>query len=59
MSSLEFAKEIIGKTVELEFKVPSDVSDNTTDLVSQRATMTKSLFAQIKKDPTALATLVG
>jgi len=59
VSSLEFAKEIIGKTVELEFKVPSDVSDNTTDLVSQRATMTKSLFAQIKKDPTALATLVG
>lgn len=48
--SIETAKEIIGKTVELEFKVPPKESEQAA-LVSERQTMAKDIFAQIKANP--------
>ena len=48
--SLESAKEIIGKTVELEFKVPAKESEQAA-LVSERETMARDLFTQIKTNP--------
>lgn len=55
--SIDAAKEIIGKTVELEFKVPAD-KNNEWKLIEERATMKNELFAAIKKDPAKLKELV-
>ena len=48
--SIETAKEIIGKTVELEFKVPAKESEQAA-LVVERQTMANDLFSQIKANP--------
>ena len=56
--SLDAAKELIGKTVELEFKVPAELSKDLSSLVAQRASMTKDLFNQIKESPDDLAKIV-
>ncbi len=55
--SIDAAKEIIGKTVELEFKVPAD-KDNEWKLIEERANIKNQLFAAIKKEPTKLKELV-
>lgn len=55
--SIDAAKEIIGKTVELEFKVPAD-KNNEWKLIEERASMKNELFAAIKKDPAKLKELV-
>lgn len=49
--SLDVAKSIIGKTVELEFKVPSELWENQSELIAQRATLAKEMFSKIKKNP--------
>ncbi len=56
--SLDAAKEIIGKTVELEFKVSADTAPNQKELVAQKASQAKTLFAAIKADPANVAQLV-
>lgn len=55
--SIDAAKEIIGKTVELEFKVPAD-KNNEWKLIEERVTMKNELFAAIKKEPNKLKELV-
>lgn len=54
--SIDSAKEIIGKTVELEFKVPATKEDKA-NLTTERKKMTDDLFAQIKSDPSKFAEL--
>jgi protein-export membrane protein SecD len=56
--SLDAAKDLIGKTVELEFKVPAELSPEKDTLVAERAILAKSLFASIKKTPEKLNELV-
>lgn len=56
--SLDAAKEIIGKTVELEFKVSSDTAPNQKELADQKASQARELFAAIKADPANVANLV-
>lgn len=56
--SLDAAKAIIGKTVELEFKVPAELADNQSALIAERATLAKNIFAQVKKSPDQVAQLV-
>lgn len=55
--SIDAAKEIIGKTVELEFKVPAD-KNNEWKLIEERANIKNQLFAAIKKEPAKLKELV-
>lgn len=54
--SIESAKEIIGKTVELEFKVPAKDTEREK-LSGERTTMAQDLFAQIQANPDQLAVL--
>ena len=56
--SLDAAKQIIGKTVELEFKVSAETAPNQKELAIQKATQAKALFAAIKADPVNVAQLV-
>ncbi len=56
--SIETAKEIIGKTVELEFKVPAKESEKNT-LIAERKTMANDLFTQIKADPSNIENIAG
>lgn len=55
--SVDAAKEIIWKTVELEFKVPAD-KNNLWKLEEERANIKNELFANIKKAPNKLKELV-
>lgn len=57
--SLDAAKELIGKTVELEFKVPADSSSELASLVSERALFVKDLFKSIKQSPDKIWELVA
>lgn len=54
--SVDAAKEIIWKTVELEFKVPAD-KNNLWKLEEERANIKNELFANIKKAPNKLKEL--
>lgn len=56
--SLDAAKAIIGKTVELEFKVPSDWASNKSELTAERASFARDIFAQIKTAPEKLEQIV-
>lgn len=55
--SVDAAKEIIGKTVELEFKVPIAEEDKEK-YVAERASFANTLFSSIKKAPNKLQELV-
>lgn len=56
--SLEQAKEIIWKTVELEFKVAYDEAKNwVADMKAQRKKMAESLLTQINENPANFAQL--
>jgi protein-export membrane protein SecD len=55
--SIDAAKEIIWKTVELEFKVPAD-KNNEWKLIEQRINMKNELFDNIKKYPNKLKDFV-
>jgi len=55
--SIDAAKEIIGKTVELEFKVPIAAEDKDK-YVAERASFAKWLFWAIKASPEKLQELV-
>lgn len=54
--SIDTAKEIIGKTVELEFKVPAKLSEQP-NLIAERKVMANDLFTQIKANPDQFAQL--
>lgn len=54
--SIESAKEIIGKTVELEFKVLAS-DEEKQDMIPKRKTMAENLFEQIKENPDQLKDL--
>ena len=56
VASIETAKDIIGKTVELEFKVPAS-ADDQSKLIVDRKKMADDIFAQIKTDPSKFETL--
>ena len=55
--SVDAAKEIIGKTVELEFKVPIAQEDKDK-YVTERSSFASTLFSAIKKAPNKLQELV-
>lgn len=55
--SVDAAKEIIGKTVELEFKVPTPANEKEK-LSAERAIEKDKLFASIKATPEKLSELV-
>lgn len=57
--SLEQAKETIGKTVELEFKVESTLSKDQSTLIARNAAIASKLFADIKKNPSTIAQIVS
>ncbi len=54
--SIDNAKEIIGKTVELEFKVPAKASEKEA-LVAKNKQLADDLFAKIKANPEQIAEL--
>ena len=54
--SIESAKDIIGKTVELEFKVPA-TADQQASATMERKKITDDLFAQIRKTPSKFTEL--
>lgn len=56
--SVDAAKEIIGKTVELEFKVPTPENEKEK-LTAERAAMKNELFKNIKANPEKLDELVS
>ena len=55
--SVDAAKEIIGKTVELEFKVPVAEEDKEK-YTAERASLAKNIFSEIKKSPNKLQEIV-
>lgn len=55
--SMEAAKEIIGKTVELEFKVPVANADKEK-YTAERKEFANTLFASIKQTPDQIQTIV-
>ncbi len=55
--SVEAAKEIIGRTVELDFKIPTP-TDKKSEFATQRVGLKNELFWQIKANPDDLTNLV-
>ncbi len=53
VADLDQAKEIIGKTVELEFKLPNEATDDT----GARATLAKKYYQDISANPEKMAEL--
>jgi protein-export membrane protein SecD len=51
MQDLDAAKKLIGKTVELEFKVPNDKKEADPETVKARQVIAEDLFGKISKDP--------
>lgn len=56
--SIETAKEVIGRTVELEFKVPTKDADKPA-LEAQRKELVQTLFADVRQQPDQMATLAA
>lgn len=56
ISDLDEAKEVIGRTVELEFKLPNE-TEPTLEQIAQRRQLAQSLFAQVQANPDNFATL--
>ncbi len=58
IDSLDTAKAIIWKTVELEFKVDSSLTEDKTELFAKNAALAKDLFGKIKENPTKISEIV-
>lgn len=56
ISDLDEAKEIIGRTVELEFKLPNE-EPATAESIAQRRQLAQSLYGQVKSNPENFASL--
>jgi len=56
VSDLDEAKEIIGRTVELEFKLPNE-EPATDESIAQRRQLAQSLYGQVKSNPENFADL--
>ncbi len=56
VSDLDEAKEIIGRTVELEFKLPND-APATEESIAERRQLAQRIYGQVKADPENFASL--
>ncbi len=56
VSDLDEAKEIIGRTVELEFKLPNE-APATAESIAERRQLAQSLYGQVKWTPENFASL--
>jgi len=56
VSDLDEAKEIIGRTVELEFKLPNE-APATPESIAERRQLAQSLYGQVKANPENFASL--
>lgn len=54
VQDLEAAKKLIGKTVELEFKVPNDAGATDETLVAKRQKMAEDMLSIVAKNPTTM-----
>lgn len=58
VSNLDEAKEIIGKTVELEFKLPNE-APASAESIAERRQLAQSLYGQVKASPEDFAQLTN
>lgn len=56
VSDLDEAKDIIGRTVELEFKLPNEAAA-TAESIAQRRQLAQSLYGQVKSAPENFASI--
>jgi preprotein translocase subunit SecD len=56
VSDLDEAKEIIGRTVELEFKLPNN-EPATQESIAARRQLAQSVYGQVKANPENFALL--
>ncbi len=54
IQDIDAAKKIIGKTVELEFKVPNESKENDPVVFEQRKKLSEEIFSQIVQDPSTM-----
>lgn len=54
IQDLEAAKALIGKTVELEFKIPNENTEKDPDAVAARKQWAEEIFATIRKEPSRM-----
>lgn len=54
IQDLEAAKGLIGKTVELEFKVPNENTDKDPAMVAERQKLAEEIFAGVSKNPDSM-----
>jgi len=59
MQDLEAAKKLIGKTVELEFKVPNENQEADAETAKARQVIAEDLFGKISKDPRSMKDLTA
>jgi protein-export membrane protein SecD len=54
VQDLESAKKLIGKTVELEFKVPNEAKEQDPEVYAERQKMAEAIFADVVKNPASM-----
>lgn len=54
VQDMEAAKKLIGKTVELEFKVPNDEQKASDEVKAARQSLAENLFATVTKAPATM-----
>lgn len=59
VQDLDAAKKIIGKTVELEFKVPNEAKENDPAVYAARQKLAEDLFAVVVKNPSSMKDLAA
>lgn len=59
VQDIEAAKNIIGKTVELEFKVPNESKENDPVVYNERQKLAESIFSEVVKDPSKMSDLAA
>lgn len=57
VSDIDEAKNIIGKTVELDFKIPYESWENIDDIIISRKQLAEDLLVQTQSNPELFATL--
>ncbi|MEI7478495.1 MAG: hypothetical protein WCJ81_08775 [bacterium] len=59
VQDVDAAKKLIGKTVELEFKVPTDSQNPDATARATREDLAKEIYTAVKKDPTTMQELAS
>lgn len=54
VQDIEAAKNLIGKTVELEFKVPNESKENDPVVYAERQKIAESIFSEVIKNPSIM-----